>query len=146
MVSKFSLIYFDCIYKFLSKQNSKKCPSCHQEIDKDVLIRLNIMNNNININSNNRSSSSSSLSPTRLGNLNHTNHHNNNYHNTNRKLNPNTYNNHKVQNHRNHPQNGQITEGKIYVRKLEEPCEGYENAKSLLITFEIPDGIQTVAI
>ena len=136
----------DCIYKFLSKQNSKKCPSCHQEIDKDVLIRLNIMNNNININSNNRSSSSSSLSPTRLGNLNHTNHHNNNYHNTNRKLNPNTYNNHKVQNHRNHPQNGQITEGKIYVRKLEEPCEGYENAKSLLITFEIPDGIQTVAI
>jgi O-acetyl-ADP-ribose deacetylase (regulator of RNase III) len=141
-----------CIFKFLSKQNSKKCPSCHQEIDKDVLIRLNNMNN-IN-NNNNRSSSSSSLSPTRLStNTHHTNHHNNHYHNnnynnnnnTNRKFNQNTINNHKAPSYRNYP-NGQITDGKIYIRKIEDPCEGYENAKSLLITFEIPDGIQKVFV
>lgn len=33
-------------------------------------------------------------------------------------------------------------DAKIYIRKVDQPCEGYEDFKSILITFDAPDGIQ----
>ena len=37
-----------------------------------------------------------------------------------------------------------ISEGKMDFKLIDECCEGYEKLKSLLITFEIPGGIQNV--
>lgn len=171
-----------CIYKYLTKQNSKKCPSCHAEIDAHILAELKDSVNN-------RSSSSSSLSPTRINNNTNSSSHHHHHHNINhpnqqqqqqqhyytngqsivRKHNSNSFSSsQQSSSHHNQQQqqssshisshkpvtNGknflvtnnnnsyQITDGKIYVRKLDESCEGYENVKSLLVTFEVPDGIQ----
>lgn len=37
-----------------------------------------------------------------------------------------------------------ITVAKVYVRMLDEHCDGYEKFKTLMITFEVDDGIQGV--
>lgn len=37
-----------------------------------------------------------------------------------------------------------VTEAKIYVKILDEPCDGYEKFRTLIVTFEIDDGIQSV--
>lgn len=38
-----------------------------------------------------------------------------------------------------------ITQAKVFVRVLNEPCYGYERLKTLMITFEVEDGIQGVS-
>jgi hypothetical protein len=63
---------------------------------------------------------------------NNTNNYNNNNHN-----NVGTMNNFSNK----HP----AVDGKLYVREVNEPCDGYENYKSILITFEFEDGIQNVS-
>lgn len=39
-----------------------------------------------------------------------------------------------------------ITEAKIFVRKIDEPCAGYEDFQTVVVTFEISDGIQKVIV
>jgi hypothetical protein len=39
-----------------------------------------------------------------------------------------------------------ILDGRLYLRKIDEPCDGYENFKSILVTFEIEDGVQNVSL
>ncbi|RNA12072.1 E3 ubiquitin- ligase, partial [Brachionus plicatilis] len=36
-----------------------------------------------------------------------------------------------------------VSEGEIYVRKISEPCAGYERYRSIVVTFEIFDGVQS---
>jgi len=43
-----------------------------------------------------------------------------------------------------HASRNSVTEAKIFVKILEEPCDGYENFRTLIVTFEIDDGIQNV--
>ncbi len=38
-----------------------------------------------------------------------------------------------------------VTDAKVYVRIVDEPCDGYEKFKTIMITFEVEDGIQTVS-
>ena len=145
----------NCLLKYLSKQSTHKCPSCSLDIDKNVVSCLR----------DNRSSSSSSSSPTRT-------HYNNNYYNSynnsnnlSNRLQYNSYNSQQRQqrplanntnnyNNNNHNNVGTMNnfsnkhpavDGKLYVREVNEPCDGYENYKSILITFEFEDGIQNVS-
>lgn len=36
-----------------------------------------------------------------------------------------------------------ITKAKVFVKLLDEPCDGYEKFKTIMVTFEIEDGIQS---
>jgi len=37
-----------------------------------------------------------------------------------------------------------VNDAKVYVRIVDEPCDGYENFKTIIVTFEVEDGIQSV--
>lgn len=37
-----------------------------------------------------------------------------------------------------------VSEGKLFIIKLDEPCQGYEKYTSIQISFEIPDGVQNM--
>lgn len=38
-----------------------------------------------------------------------------------------------------------ITDGEILIRLVNSPCEGYEKLRTIMITFQIPDGVQKVS-
>jgi O-acetyl-ADP-ribose deacetylase (regulator of RNase III) len=151
---------FECMSNYLRRQNSNKCPSCKQLVsDESLLSSLRSQESKRNF------SNSSSV------NGNHNNYQNRKfYNNTNNNTNTNRHENNVNSVHSrlsfpsNHPNNqsnrenqfmtsssshntnkiSAVTDGQIYVRILNKPCEGYENYKSLLVTFDIPDGIQNV--
>ena len=144
----------NCLLKFLSRQKSHKCPSCSLDIDKNVIACLR----------DDRSSSSSSSSPTRTHHYNSSQHyHNGNSNNLNSRLqfnsqprqmkplanNTNSYNNNNnnsVASTSGFGNKFAILDGRLYLRKIDEPCDGYENFKSILVTFEIEDGVQNVSL
>lgn len=99
-----------------------------------------------------------------LNNNNNINKNNTNFNYNRLKLNSNNHNTNHSQNHnQNHSHNSNnsghsnssttskpghsgskhaITQAKVYVRVLDEPCHGYEKLKTLMVTFELEDGIQ----
>ena len=127
-----------CIAKYLAKQTSRKCPGCQRDIEPSVVAALRL-----DMTRSSSSSSSTSLSPTRLKQANHrkaavASAASANSTTVSSSAHPPSGWHHRLA----HPH--QITSGRIYVRKLDEPCAGYEDHKSLLITFEVNDGVQTV--
>lgn len=109
-----------CLTNYCSNTKSQKCPACRNNLDKTVLSNLREKTHSV-----------SAINPDRL-----------NFSTSN------TYSNNSGNHHNhsdsNHTTRGAITDAKIYVRVLDEPCEGYENYRTLLVTFEIDDGIQNV--
>ena len=124
-----------CVVDHLNKQKSQKCPSCKGLVGKEIAARL--LSNRL-----------ASTSPTRQPTT-HPFNKNNNYNNiTNLPINQ-SHKNHKTMD-RDQQQavgghsNG-ITQGVIKIRNIAEPCEGFEGYESLMITFDIQDGIQNVS-
>lgn len=142
----------NCIMGFLSKQTLKRCPGCKSIINnRSVLTNIkpninngthpNAINNtstSFSFSSTSSSSSSLSISPVRFNNVAATRR-SNNENNFNIKDLKNS-NNLNIYGHVKYP----VCDAKIFIRKLDEPCDGYENFKSVLVTFEIEDGIQNV--
>lgn len=120
-----------CIFKYFSKQSSHKCPSCKGEIDKSMFSMIR-----------DSSSSSCSSSPTRITFTNNTNNLNNinNMNNIQKVQHTSSLSNTR----RLVPQRNCITEAKIFIRKIDEPCAGYEDFQTVVVTFEVSDGIQKV--
>ena len=112
-----------CIGGYLNSQEARKCPSCRWVIDDQVCLKMRLSNER-----------SSSPSPTRFNSIQN-----------------NVYPNRKTSSAQLMKQQSKmsvrnaIDDAKIYIRKLDEPCDGYEMFKSLLVTFEIEDGVQTVS-
>jgi hypothetical protein len=115
-----------CIRRYMSKQtNSQKCPSCQLDIERSVLARIREPRFDTLALSND-------VSPTRINNdLSH-------------RLNFNTAHSHnKSGNFNSLKHRHSITDARVFVKTLDESCDGYEKFKTLLITFEMSDGIQT---
>jgi hypothetical protein len=134
----------DCILNYFKNQKIQKCPSCRLNIDREIINDLKEKN-------------SLSPSPTRLNSIqNMTNnnpvyHHQNNNNTSNGfnynriKFNNNTNNGHHSLNKVNNSYaKNSVNDAKVYVRVLDEPCDGYEKFKTIMITFELEDGIQNV--
>ncbi len=107
-----------CISNFLKAQKTDKCPSCKLPIiENEILKSLSTVTKEY-LPFNTVSNNLDDLYDSRV----------------NRKKNQSSL--------INQPQiYPKINEGEIYVRKINKSCEGYEQVKSLLITFEIPDGV-----
>jgi O-acetyl-ADP-ribose deacetylase (regulator of RNase III) len=120
-----------CIFKYFSKQSSYKCPSCKGEIDKSMFSMIR-----------DSSSSSCSSSPTRISFSNNTNNSNNinNMNNTQKVQHISGFSNTR----RLVPQRNCISEARIFIKKIDEPCAGYEDFQTVVVTFEVSDGIQKV--
>ena len=153
-----------CLLKYL--QNSQKCPGCKHLVDQNFQINLR----------DDRSSSSSSSSPNRINNVPHINEsllkrldfstsvsngNNSNNRTANRAPNYNTNTNyshnptstsgnggfyHGKTNNSNPNKHLSNNQPRMRCEVIDEPCDGYEGYRSLLITFEIPDGVHNVRI
>ena len=152
-----------CILKYISNNNSQKCPSCKLLIESNVLANLR----------DNRSTSSFSASPNMTNipanllnrldfstsvNLNQNNSNmpnrgppRNSNHNSYNSVPNNFVNNQNMNLHLHGVKTGylsgykhSISDGNFIVNILDEPCDGYETLRSLEIIFDIPSGIQNV--
>ena len=116
-----------CILNYFGNQKTQKCPGCKQIVDKALIGEL-------------RERMSSSPSPARLNSIQNTSRQSNTGFNYNRIR----FNSNAASTENCASGKSAITEAKVYVRIVEEPCEGYDKYNTLLITFEIADGIQNV--
>jgi hypothetical protein len=131
----------DCISNFLKAQNTIKCPSCKSPIVEENILK-NVNKSNPNAAKLTTTLSTQSLLRTTIcddGIKKKYNSNTNDFDNTFvKKTNCKNQSNNPMPNSLVYPT---INVGEIYVRKINKSCEGYESVKSLLITFEIPDGI-----
>jgi O-acetyl-ADP-ribose deacetylase (regulator of RNase III) len=120
---------YSCITNYLTNQKTQKCPACRLNFDKNILNSLNKQNSthlpvherlSFNTNSNNNTEYL-------INNNYHHHHHHHNHHQQQQLISKNA-----------------ITDAKIYVKVLDEPCDGYEKFRTLIVTFEVDDGIQNV--
>lgn len=152
-----------CILNYFKNQKNHKCPSCRTTVEQ-------VDNNN---KSNLKDKFSSSPEPKKLMSIQNTglvNSGSNNNGAGNGGFNYNRLKFTNTQSNTNHSSSGSnnanqsqksrhgsdnrdsqlnakhaITQAKVYVRILDEPCDGYEKFKTLMVTFEIEDGIQSVS-
>jgi O-acetyl-ADP-ribose deacetylase (regulator of RNase III) len=111
---------YSCITNYLTNQKTQKCPACRMNFDKNILNSLN-KQNSTHLPVHERLSFNTNSN-------NNTEYLNNNYH----------------QQQQQHISKNAITDAKIYVKVLDEPCDGYEKFRTLIVTFEVDDGIQNV--
>ncbi len=109
---------YSCITNYLTNQKTQKCPACRMNFDKNILNSLN-KQNSTHLPVHERLSFNTNSN-------NNTEYLNNNYH------------------QQQHISKNAITDAKIYVKVLDEPCDGYEKFRTLIVTFEVDDGIQNV--
>ncbi len=155
-----------CILNYYQNQKNQKCPSCRTNVEREHTSNhkerfssspeptklMSIQNTGPANSGSNNSSSGGSFNFNRLKFNNNTNssqhqHSNHSSHPSTSGPNSNlsTSNQKSVYNQSQLNSKHAITQAKVYVRIIDEPCDGYEKFKTLMVTFEIEDGVQSVS-
>lgn len=140
-----------CILNYFKNQKNHKCPSCRTTVEqtssspepKKLMSLQNTAPSNLSLNN----SAASGNTGFNYNRLKFTNTQSNSNHSS--SAGSNNANQSQKSGHSSNVRDGQlnakhaITKAKVFVKLLDESCDGYEKLKTIMVTFEIEDGIQS---